>query len=182
MSLKTEETKKAVLAQIDKEVHPDLYTTADKHLAEIIETGKMPKDLMQIDDVFIEFAYKKAYNLFRAGKYSEASPIFYFLFELNPIDNRFIFSYAACFHALKQYDLAAGNYMAAKALDTHNPIISFHLFDCHQQLHQSVLALGYIEDCIDLCGSEPKYSELKERAILERNGYMEKIKNNPNNS
>ncbi len=138
----------------------------------IYEDNAAPKEALKISDELMETIYNFAYTLFKAGKYKQAVSVFSVLRQLNPGDVRYSFSTAACYHYMGEYAYAAANYAICKALDPFNPIPSFHEYDCYMKLNKQIPAAIILAEVIAKSDLDPRYSQLKERALLEKENLM----------
>lgn len=176
MTSKTQEKIDQIIEKSGDRYPPEFQKLIKNNFARIIDNQMMPKEAFNLPDDFVEFGYKQAYNLFQAGKFREAVKIFDMLIMLDAKDIRFTLGAAACHQHLKDYSIAGAYYLLAKELDPLSPIPSFHLYDCFMKLNQPIPASYELERVIVLSEQDPKYSEMRERALLEKPGVMEKIK------
>lgn len=135
-----------------------------------------PKEALKISNEIMESVYNYAYNLFKAGKYSQAVKFFEVLRRLNLADVRYSFATAACYQYMGNYTNAAANYVICKEIDELNPIPCFHLYDCYMKLHKPVAAAEALAEVIGKSNQNPQYSQLKERALLEIETLKENLK------
>lgn len=163
MSLdKIQDTLQRVNMQAGKQTEEALATIMDA----VLKRGISPKVALKINDSTIEAIYSQAYNLYNQGKYKEASYIFRLLMLLDPTTAKHILGLAACMHRSKDYMNAANMYFLCAALDPTNPLPHYHSVDCYLQMEALPLAISSLETTIKVCGTQPQYAILKERAEL----------------
>lgn len=155
---------------------PEMHQQLKNALIKKFEKGQPLKEGLDISDEILDIFYGHAYNLYQAGKYRQALRIFSFLRQLNEADPRYSMALAACYHYLGEYNNAIVNYYFCKEVDFFNPVPSFHLYDCYMKLDKPKAALEALADVVARCGDEPKYQELKEKALLEKNNLVEQLK------
>jgi type III secretion system low calcium response chaperone LcrH/SycD len=119
----------------------------------------------------MEIIYEYGYHLFQAGKFQEALPVFDTLRELDPIDHRYSFAIAACYHYSKDYLNAAANYILDHTLDPSNPISCFHLYDCFVKANYPLSALQALVEGLILAERDPQYAGLATKMRLELEGF-----------
>lgn len=134
-----------------------------------------PREALGWTPEMIEVIYNHGYQLFYAGKYKEAIPVFSTLRELEPADPRYSFAIAACYHRDKDYLDAAANYILSHSLDPLEPLSCFYLYDCFMKANHPISALGAIQEALILA-EDPKYRELKPKIELEYQHLKEFLK------
>lgn len=165
-----------ILEKQEHHLSPTEQAQLRQAIIKVIEKGPFYKDAFGISDKIMETCYNHAYNLFQAGKYQEAVKIFENLKEMDFKNPRYSLAAAVCYHYLKDYDKAIGNYYICKEIDVFNPVPSFHLYDCLMQLNQPQLAIRALAEVIVRSGNDPRYQALKEKALLEKDDLLQKLK------
>lgn len=160
-------------SEIPSKIKKDIYDLMDKLYKKEIPA----KEVFHISPELESELYNYGYQLFQSGKYKLALGIFSFLRRMDPSDFKSTFAIAACHQHLHQFTEAAANYLICHSIDPPNPIPCFHLYDCFMQLHFPLTAWKHLEMVILLTEKEPGYSQLYERAILERNEVKTNLKN-----
>lgn len=127
----------------------------------------LPREAIGCTPEMMEMIYNHAYQLFYAGKYKEALPVFLSLRELDPKDPRYSFAIATCYHRNKEYLDAAANYILSHSLDPSEPLSRFYLYDCFMKANHPLSALIAIQEALVLVENNPKYQELKPKIELE---------------
>lgn len=164
------------MEQSGENIPKQLRQQMTENLTKIYEKGETPKQAFEISDQIMETCYNHAHNLYKAGKYVQALKIFEMLRKLNLADVRLSFAIAACYHYMGEYENAAANYVICKEIDTFNPVPCFHLYDCYMKLGKPVAAADLLAEVIAKSELDPQYSELKERALLEKENLIEILK------
>jgi type III secretion system low calcium response chaperone LcrH/SycD len=138
-------------------------------LKRMIEAGKTPsaKDLGVTPEI-LSSLYAFAYRLYTTGKYEDALALFAWLGLLDDLNPLYPFGMASCYHMLKQYDKAINSYLMTFALDTHSPLPFFHMADCYTKLNKPDFAIVSLGQVLRQAGEDPKYSSIKEKAVLMR--------------
>lgn len=114
----------------------------------------------------LEMLYSYALELYKAGKYQDASPLLFFISQMNPKDKRFLFACAASYHKQKKYFDALNHYLLASALEPRNdPYPYFHAADCYLQYNQIEAARVMLQTAILAAGDAPEYGKLKQEAL-----------------
>ncbi len=131
-----------------------------------LKSGAMPKDILDIKPETIEYFYAQAYRLYNQGKYKEALYLFQILLMMDPAQPRHSLGSAACLHRMGKYEAAGQIYLLAAPLDPKNPLPYFHAADCYTKLLVFELAEFHLEKCLEICGEDPKFALIKERAHL----------------
>jgi type III secretion system low calcium response chaperone LcrH/SycD len=159
--------------QVPENFKPQMVETFLK----IYEGNATPKEALKISDEIMETIYNYSYTLYKSGKYKQAVRIFEVLRKLNLADIRYSFATAVCYHYMKDYTNAAANYIICRELNPFDPIPSFHLYDCYMKLNNPILATRALAEVIVKSEFDPRYSQLKERALLEKENLTANIQN-----
>ena len=167
---------KQALEKNNQKVSPKLQHMLEEAVFKMETEMLQPKDVLGFDASTMEQIYTYGYNLFQAGKYREALPVFSFLRQIDILDTRYPFCIAACHHYLKEYNEAAANYIICGYIHYDEPVSRFHLYDCFMKLNQPMSALRAILECINMCDQDPKYDVLKEKAKLEYQDLQKHLK------
>lgn len=168
-----EETKKMIgdslkrIKDLGQTITPEIRALTEDVIMKVMLEGIPPKEALNLSSLQLEKIYLFAHNQFQAGKYGDALPLFNLLHNLDPMDVRYSFSIAACEHYMKDYRRASGKYLECITLDPANPLPYFHLYDCFMHLNQHFSAYHAILMTLSLTAQDPKYTTLKEKAILE---------------
>lgn len=168
MSTQVKEMIEQAMENSGRNISPDFKPKLMDALLKIYEDNKTPKEALEITDELMETMYHHAYTLFKAGKYQKAADFFETLLKFDYTDPRLSFACAACYHYMKDYEKAAVFYFISKEADPLNPIPSFHLYDCYMHLDKPVAASEALAAVIAKSEHDPKYSQLRERALLEK--------------
>lgn len=166
----------ALMGNVEEPITQEVIQAAREMLKDFNEKGLVLKDFLKIQPEVIDKFYEHGYNLFQAGRYKEALRAFEVLHHLDISNASYIFSKAACYHYLKEYRLAAGNYLQCISLDAKNPLPYFYLSDCFRNNTEYPAALCAISSVIYLTKNQPEYALLKEKAELEEKSLEEMIK------
>jgi type III secretion system low calcium response chaperone LcrH/SycD len=138
----------------------------EKMFIDIFENDAPPAEAMGFGQEMLDFAYHHAYSLFEAGKHKEALCIFIWLKTLEPLTYRYLFGVAACYHHLKEYANATGDYMMCAVIETDNPEPDFYAADCFISLHINECAIMFLETCLKKGKKNPKHNQIHEIASM----------------
>lgn len=127
----------------------------------------MMKDIIPLQlrasDAKLEELYARGYNLYKAGRYREALPIFKLLAQANFKEPRYIMAMAATFHMLREYVSAAQAYYVVNMIDPDDPLPQYHLADCCFQMNNPISAYCALQMALKRCQKNPAYKNLEER-------------------
>lgn len=135
-------------------------------LTKIMKDHISPKDAMGFSPHFFETVYANAYNLFKAGKYKEATEILHILVFFDPRNAAFVMALGASLHKQKMYTEAIQYYIATTVIDKKTPFPLFHASDCYLKQDNIPGAVLMLKMMLKKIGHEPKYIALKEKAEL----------------
>jgi type III secretion system low calcium response chaperone LcrH/SycD len=172
----TQEAIDKMLETSIDQISPDRQVYIKQVLTKLVDNNAFVKEAFGISDQMMETCYANAYNLFKAGKYQEAIKFFDALREIDFKNPRYSLALGACYHYLKDYDAAAGNYYICKEIDVFNPIPCFYLYDCLLKLNQPLFAVNALSEVIARCGDDPAYQSIKEKALLEQDNLKQQLK------
>jgi type III secretion system low calcium response chaperone LcrH/SycD len=147
-----------------------------ENFSKMVDEDITLKKAFGLSDKIIETFYNHAYNLYKAGKYRDAAVIFELLRKLSFNDPRYSLAIAACYHYLGEYAAAAANYHICKEIDLFNPIPCFHLYDCLMKMNQPIAAIDALSEVIARSETDPRFQEMREKALLEKNNLMEQTR------
>lgn len=153
---------------------PEERQQLKENFIKMIDGNTTVKKAFGLSDKILETFYNEAYNLYKAGKYRNAAVIFEILRKLSFNEPRYSLAIAACYHYLGEYATAAANYYICKEIDPLNPIPCFHLYDCLMKMDQPIAATDALGEVIARSETDPRFQELKEKALLEKNNLIEK--------
>lgn len=138
----------------------------EKVLIDVLEHDMTPAEAMGFGQEMLDFAYHHAYSLFEAGKHKEALGIFMWLKTLEPLKYLYLFGVAACYHHLKDYANAVGDYMMCSMIEPENPEPDFYAADCFISLKINDCAVMFLETCLKKGKGNPKYNQIHEIASM----------------
>lgn len=153
----------------------EIKDAIEKLALDIYEKGMKPKDAMGLSDQMVEGMYSFGYRLYNTGKYDQASQLFRLLIMLDPMQARFMMGLGACLHMQKKYEDASNAYVLCAVLDLTNPLPHYHAADCYLEDNKLELAVTALQSCIIICGEQPQYSVIKERALVMLQGILAKV-------
>ena len=78
-----------------------------------------------------EVLHARAYNLYLARKYDEATEIFRTLIAMHPFETRYLFGMAASLQAVKRYDEALKMWGLYTLMDGTDPLPHLHASECY---------------------------------------------------
>ncbi len=131
-----------------------------------MNTGLSALECLGLTPSSLEGYYKKSYQLYAAGKFSEAKKILIMLVMLCPIEHKWAFALAACHHRSGEYKLALASYQQASIGDPTDPLPYYHAADCLLKLKMEAAAAEALRIAIKNCGSDLNYAAVKDRASL----------------
>lgn len=124
------------------------------------------KEAIGLNEEVAKKLYHKAYQLYQAGKYAEASQLFATLMMFDSRQLAFLFGLAGCYFMLHNYDLAAHLYMQCGALEPFNPIPFYYAATCYWKDQDRPSAIAALSIVVKKADNQPQYQEVKERAVL----------------
>ena len=114
--------------------------------------------------------YALGERLFKTGKYSEAL-VFFQALQLKDAKNPlYPFCIAACYHHMKDYEMASGYYFATLLLKPSDPMPCHHMYDCFLKLNDLPSAIGALEMVIERSKDHPEYALLYSQAQMNLTG------------
>ena len=165
----------AALNMMANETAKDLVPALQKVMDNMIMKDMLPKDAMAMDPRTVEATYAQAYHHYNTGQFKEAARLFQFLVLIDATEPKFGLGLAACHQMLEEYQNALQFYGVVEIIDPENPIPHFHSSDCYEKMGLSGAAIAELEMTVELCGTQPHYSTMKERALLTIKSLQEKL-------
>lgn len=132
-------------------------------VTEAFSNGATLGDLIGYDDDDYEAVYALGHSFYAQARYLDALKAFGFLVMNNPLERRFVNSYASCLQMQKRHEDAIAFYGLASMMEISNPGPIFHTAEC-------LIALGRIPEAVDALGivvdlcEKPDQEALKTRA------------------
>ena len=83
--------------------------------------------------------------------------------EKNP---KYPFCIAACYHQMKNYEMASSYYFATMLLSPSDPMPCHHMYDCFLNLNDLPSAIGALNMVIERTEKLPQYSLLRSQAQM----------------
>lgn len=101
-------------------------------LADVIEVSVQKEGAArpQFSQESLSALYAMAYELYRNGKYEDATAFFRLLTLVDSFERKHWMGLAACFQMLKDYAKAIECYSAAAVQDPSDPYVHWHAADC----------------------------------------------------
>lgn len=124
----------------------------------------------KMTDAQMEGMYNVGYQAFQQGNYRHAIGAFRMLFMLNPLEKKYIFSLGLSLERSKKFFEGATAYMMHAALDEANPVPIFRAAICFLEFGEPGAARIYFLKTLKLCGEDPMYVMVSNRAKLFLNG------------
>lgn len=165
MKSEQEHIKKAT-EDLAQKFGPEKRDTIKEAIGRVSKEAVTPKDMLKLNDQYVEGIYGQAYRLYNTGKYVEAGKLFQLLVMMNSMEPKYIMGLAACFHMLKEYKSAIETYMICSMLDPDSPIPHYHCSDCYINLGDSLSAIVSLDIAIKRAGDKAEYQVLRDRSIL----------------
>lgn len=181
MTTQTREDVKAAIKQLGDRIPAKYQSILEDAITRMYEQNLTGKEALNISSEMMELIYAQGYQFFKSGKYKDALHMFAFLRSLEIESYRYNFALAACYHYLKEYENAIGNYLLASEIELHNPIPHFHMYECFMRLNQPLPALKELITVVIVSDQQPRFMELKEKAALELERLKKELKNSPLN-
>ena len=122
------------------------------------------KEELGITDGQMEAMYAVAYNQFQNGKYDDAAKSFSLLAMFDPLEYKYIFGIASCFHMKGDYDAASLYYIVASGLDENDPAPFLHVGECMLALKDKEGAKEALGLALDRAGEAPQFAPMRKRA------------------
>lgn len=160
---------KQIIAEKGNEIPAEAQKPVEDLFINIFDNDMTPREAMGFGQDILDFAYQHGYKLFEGGKYEEALPIFLWLRMLEPLTYRYVFSVAACYHYLKDYDSAFGQYLMASMIDPENPEPDFYASDCCLSTQSNEMAVMFLEKSLAKSEGKPEYNKIHETSLLTLN-------------
>lgn len=146
--------------------NPDDQDKMEKAVRSVL-TGESPIYVaLGIPEKTMKEFYALGNRLYKAGKYEDAIVFFIALQQKDIKNPLYSFCVAACYHQMKNYELAAGYYFGTLILNPSDPTPSFHMYDCFLKLNDINSAIGALEMVIERAQKDPRYSILQVKAEM----------------
>lgn len=143
-------------------------TLFEKNIADLARrAGRgevLVKEELGITDEEMEAMYSVAYNLFQNKKYEDAARCFSLLSMFNPLEYKYLFGTASCFHMNQDYEVATMYYVMSSALDETQPAPFLHTAECMLAAKDEEAARDSLEIALIRAGEEPQFAPIKQRA------------------
>ena len=122
------------------------------------------KEELNITDGQMEAMYAVAYNQFQNGKYDDAAKSFSLLSMFDPLEYKYLFGIASCFHMKGDYEVASVYYIMASGLDEEDPAPFLHIGECMLALKDMEGANEALKLALVRAGEEPHFAPMRKRA------------------
>ncbi|KAF3362291.1 Type III secretion specific chlamydia chaperone 2 [Chlamydiales bacterium STE3] len=154
-----------IIEKLTPNLSPEDRAQQEALLSEVVDEGKLLKDVLNVSDDTIEYLYSQAYRLYKTGKYKDSSRYFHILYMLNGLDLRFTMGIAACHHMQKEYQKAVEWYFVCAALDENSPLPYYHISDCFLKMEENLSALIALKMLEARITDEPQFAQIKEKSM-----------------
>ncbi|MCG8530944.1 MAG: SycD/LcrH family type III secretion system chaperone [Desulfovibrionales bacterium] len=130
------------------------------------------KEELGITEGQMEAMYAVAYNQFQNGKYDDAAKSFSLLSMFDPLEYKYLFGIASCFHMKGDYQAASLYYIVASGLDENDPAPFLHVGECMLAMKDKEGATEALKIALERSGDKPQYAPMRKRAevMLENIG------------
>ena len=130
------------------------------------------KEELGITEGQMEAMYAVAYNQFQNGKYDDAAKSFSLLSMFDPLEYKYLFGIASCFHMKGDYQAASLYYIVASGLDENDPAPFLHVGECMLAMKDKEGATESLKIALERSGDKPQYAPMRKRAevMLENIG------------
>lgn len=146
---------------------PQAYGDLHDLVVDTFRRGGTLADLRGITDDECEALYSLGYGLYEKGRYADALSVLAHLVTLNHSEHRYLMALGATAQALRKYDDALRQYMAATLLDPLEPAPVVQSAQCLLEMGQLPAALESLDLAIAMCKSD-QHAVLRERAMAMR--------------
>lgn len=119
------------------------------------------QNVFGVSDQVLDTYYQTSWRLLEEKRFEEASDAFFFLVHLNPFYHSFWLGLGIAEQAKENYGDAAFAYLMAQATQKEDPIPYMNSARCFLALGEKEVAKENVEQALEYCGSDPKFSDLK---------------------
>ena len=130
-----------------------------------VEENVYPQQQYKVTDEVLKNYFTAATELFHENNYGDARDAFTFLTFLNPSYSEFWIGLGLAEQSFEKYESASVAYQVAEMLDPKDPIIHANLYTCFSELNQLGLAEQSFHKCVEACGDNPEFSDIKASLI-----------------
>lgn len=141
---------------------------AENEALALLKQANMPLEMRASEHQLEEF-YEIAYNLYRSGNFQDALPMVQILALARPQEFKYVFTIAACYHMLKQYEEAIPYYVFCALLDPKDPLPHYHEADCWLHLQETSGAWLALYMGIKKARDSKQYYALYDRMVSMQN-------------
>lgn len=134
-------------------------------IREALQAGQTLQEIMGISQERMEQFYQAAYNLFQAGKESQAADAFFFLTALNPAVHVYWVALGMVEQALHHYQEALSAYAMSSLTGVEDPLPYYHSAACYYALQDQVNMQKSLEMAIEYFADIPEHATMKETAL-----------------
>jgi type III secretion system low calcium response chaperone LcrH/SycD len=134
----------------------------------------LPRDAIGIDSTTVEGLYAQAYHHYNSGRYKDAARLFVSLQLLDGMEPKYPLGLGACYQMLEEYQNAIITYSTVAISDPENPVPHYHASDCYVKQGLIPAAIAELQMTIELCGDQPQYAMMRDRARLTIKSLKEK--------
>lgn len=151
----------------------DLEKVASSVVTKMQTENKSFKEVLGVNDSFLEQIYSLARGHYEQGNYKEALSLFYVLTFSDPTNFDYAFGYASTCHQMKDFNKALLAFTIALGLETkESPEIVYYIADCLLHLNMPKEADEALVVVIERCQNKREYHVMKEEALILRNAIM----------
>lgn len=137
-----------------------------KSLQEDLLSGKSLGEIMGFGEEALQDFYAAAYQLYQAGRDSEAADAFFFLAALHPSVQVYWLGLGMAEQCLSHYEKALEAYSMASLLEPQDPLPYYHSAACYHALQDSLNARKSLEMALEYFGDEDAPLQATARAAL----------------
>lgn len=157
---------KTSIKQLGQELPNDKKLEVAKVLLKSATQTLEPKDVLNISEKDIARLYSFGYSLYNQGLYKDACEIFKVLLMIDYSEAEFMFCLASCYHRLKDYNTAAGLYIAYHQFENNDPLALFYAYDCFMNLNAREAAAGSLAVVVKMTENKDEYKSLYNKAKM----------------
>lgn len=143
-------------------------TLFDKNVMELANRAArgecIVREELGISDAEMEAMYTVAYNLFQNAKYDDAAKCFCLLSMFDPLQYKYMFGIASCFHMKSEYEMASMYYVMSSALDEDQPAPFLHAAECLIAMKDNDAAKDSLRITLARAGEASHFAPIRQRA------------------
>lgn len=161
-----EEEIKIAVESMMKSVPDAKREEVEKVFRDYFEKGIPLYQAMGIDKEFMKYIYATGYQLFQAGKYTEALASFQLLATYDPDNPTYMLGQALCFKEMKKFPNAISGFIQYAMRKDDDPLPYWYMYECFEELDEPWGSGSSLGAVIHICNKHNVQPELKKLAEL----------------